>query len=328
MSNLMAHPRFWERKAILVKTENQVGVDAYPNATANWVEARNVTFQPFDMETVERNVGQPYFGNGAKLANGKYSRLTFECALVGSGIAGSAPKLAPLLQASAFTEKVASGYSTTYNLISRDIRSVTIYVNIDGTLHKMLGCRGTSTITLDAKGVPLIKFEMESIFTAPTSSALPTTINRRGWQVEQPVTSTTATGLSFSNSTTLDCGLVFNGTTLACSSLEITLGNQLSHVEAPGPQAEIAITDRQPTCSATVLAPPLSDFNPFALADAGAVVGLTFTQDNRPGYKVRIDSKVRVISIEYDQIDQMLAYKLTLEPTPVAGNDELTLTYL
>jgi hypothetical protein len=43
---------------------------------------------------------------------------------------------------------------------------------------------------------------------------------------------------------------------------------------------------------------------------------------------VQVDVTGLISGADYDQVEGMLAYKLTLEPTPVAGNDELAFTFL
>lgn len=315
MANVITQPRFWKKKAILIKSETVVGEDAIPTGALDWIEARNVSFQPLDAETADRNIEMPYFGNGGKLITGKYATLSFECALVGPGTAGAAPKIAPVLLACAFAETVTADASVAYSLASENIGSVTAYINIDGVLHKMVGARSNASLTLSAKGIPLLKFELQSVYLAPVAGAVPAVV-KDGWTIEQPVTAATTSGL------------VLGATTLAYSTLEFNLGNQLARIDLPGPQTEVAITDRKPTGSAIVLAPPLTEFDPFALSDAGTVLALETTQDTRAGHKVQVDAQVRVIGVEYDRIEEMLAYKLTLEPTPIAGNDELTLTYL
>jgi len=315
MANVLAQPRFWKKKAILIKPEVTVGVDAEPTGAANWFEARNVSFQPFDAQTADRNIIAPWMGNSEKLITSKYAKLSFELALVGPGTAGQAPKVAPVLLAAAMAETLTADTSAAYNLVSEAIGSLTAYINVDGTLHKLTGCRCNVSVSLSAAGIPLLNVSLESVFIAPASDAMPI-VDRSGWPIEQPVTAATT------------AGIVIDGTTLAYSTFDLDLGNQLKRIDLPGPQTEIAIVDRAPTGSVTVLAPALGVFDPFALATAGEVVDVVTTQDNRAGFKARLDVKARVIGVDYERIEEMLAYKLTLEPTPVAGDDEISLTYL
>ena len=315
MANLLTAPRAWKKKAILIKAETTVGTDATPTGLLNWIEARNVSLTPFDVATADRNIELPYFGNGGKLIVGKYAKLSFEAALVGQGAAGTAPKIGPALLACALAETVTAATSVAYNLISDSIGAITAYINIDGTRHKMVGARGNVSLALSAKSVPLLKFEYESVFIAPDALAMPT-IDTAGWPVEAAVTAANTLPMTI------------NAVPLAFSQFDFSLGNQLARIDLPGPQVEVAITDRKPTASVTVLAPPQGTFDPFALAEAGTTVDLTTTHGITAGKKAKIDAKVRIIGVDYDRIEEMLAYKLTLEPTPVAGNDEFALTYL
>lgn len=315
MPNLLSTPRFWKKKAILIKAETTVGTDAAPTGLLNWIEARNVSLTPFDAATADRNIELPTFGNGGKLIVAQYAKLSFEAALVGPGAAGTAPKIAPALLACALAETLVASTSAAYNLVSSAVGAVSIYINIDGTRHKMVGARGNVSLTIPAKGIPLQKFEFESVFVAPDATAMPT-LDTTGWSVEAPV----------SSANTLP--MTINAVPLAFSAFDFALGNQLARIDLPGPQVEVAIVDRKPTCSVTVLAPPLATFDPFALASAGNTLTLTTTHGIVAGKKAKIDAKARIVGVDYDRIDEMLAYKLTLEPTPVAGNDEFALTYL
>lgn len=316
MPNLLTTPRFWKKKALLIKAETVVGDDAAPTGLLNWIEGRNVSLTPLDAETAERNIEVPYFGNGGKLITGKYAKLSFETALVGPGAAGTVPKIAPMLLACGLAETVTTGTSVAYNLVSDDIGAVTAYINIDGTRHKMVGARGNASIAMSAKGIPLIKYSFESVFIAPDAAPLPT-VDRAGWPIEEAVTAATTLPLTI------------GGVELAYSQLDFDLGNQLERINLPGPQVEVAISGRNPTSSVTVLAPGLALFDPFALADSGAVQALTTTHGSAAGKRARLDAKVRVIGADYDRIgNNMLAYKLTLEPCPVNGDDEFALTFL
>ncbi|MDR0701327.1 MAG: hypothetical protein LBF61_02790 [Azoarcus sp.] len=316
MANVLANPRSWKKKAILIKLETTVGEDSVPTGSANWIEARSVEFTPYEAETVERNIEMPYFGNGGTLPTGKYASLSFQVAMVGSGTAGTAPKIAPLLRACGFGEVVDDeNDQVIYRLASENLAAVTIYVNIDGVLHKLTGARGTVTITMSAQQIPLYQFQFQSVYAAPAAATLPT-VDKTGWQVEQPVGSATTLGATL------------GGVTLAYSEFSVDLANQIARLDLPGPQREISISNRTPSGSITVLAPALTVFNPFALADAGNTLDFTTTQDSREGFKVKVDAKVRILQPAYAQIDDQAAYQMNLELAPVAGNDELTLTYL
>ncbi|WP_136414828.1 hypothetical protein [Herbaspirillum sp. ST 5-3] len=315
MPNLIATPRKWKNKAILVKTEAAYGTDAAPTGAANWIEARNVTLTPMDVDKVERNIEMPYMGNSGSVVVGKWAKLSFDVAMVGSGAAGTAPKWGPLMLACGTSETIAAATSSAYNVVSAAFGSASCYINIDGTLHKLTGMRGEVKGKMAAKGIPMLSFSFDSLYIAPLAEDLPA-VTRTGWQLEEGVNSANTLPLTL------------NGIDLAFSSLDWSFGNKMARINLPGPQVEVAITDRAPQASVTVLAPDLGTFDPFALVDAGTVVDLTTTHGSAAGKKVQTDIKAKLIGVDYDKIDDLLAYKITLEPTPSVGNDEIVLTAL
>lgn len=313
--NLLASPRKWKKKAILIKDEAQYGVDAAPTGALNWFEARNVTLTSFEAETADRNIEMPYMGNGGKVLVGIWSKLSFQVALAGSGTLGTAPKFGPMLLALGFAETITPATSVVYNLVSEGIGGLTAYVNIDGTLYKLIGCRGDVKATLNAKGIPVLQVDLTSFYTAPVADVMPV-VDRTGWTFEQAVTGT--------NTGKITLGAV----DLAFSAFEWGLGNQVARIDLAGPQREVAITDRKPTSTFTVLAPDLATFNPYDLAANATPLVLSNTHGTVPGQKAKVDIKGGIVGVSEDQVEGMLAYKLTFEPRPVVGNDEITLTFI
>lgn len=315
MSNLLATPRFWDKKAVALKLETGYGVDATPTGAANWMEARNISLKSFDAETAERNIELPHFGRGGSLIVARWASLSFSIALASSGTLGTAPKWAPALLGCGTAETVSAGVSVTYNLVSAALPSVSAYLEIDGVLYKFVGARGNCKLGITAKGIPELMFEFQSVFAVPATGTI-SGIVKTGWQVEEGVNATN-TGK-----------ITLNAIDLAFSKLDVDFGNSLARINLPGPQVEVAITDRQPTASVTVLAPALAVFDPYSLANSGATVALTNTHGSAATKRVKTDLNVRVTGVQEEDIDGMLAYALTLEPTPVSGNDEITLTCL
>lgn len=315
MPNVITAPRFWKNKAILVKAETTYGTDAAPTGAANWIEARNVQLNPFDAETQERNIEMPWMGSAGKVVVSSWGKLSFDMLLAGSGAAGTAPKWAPVVMGCGTAETISAGVSAAYNLISAGFIGLTVWVNIDGVYHKFVGSRGDLKLKMSAKGIPMISVDLTCIYAAPVTAAMPA-VTRTGWQVDEGVNSVNTTALTL------------NGINFAFSSFDFSLGNKVARINLPGPQVEVAITDRAPSGSVTVLAPALATFDPFALATAGTQVTATLTHGSAAGRKVKADVKVVVSNVDYDNIDGMLAYKLQLDPTPSAGNDEFALTAL
>lgn len=315
MANLVNAPRKWRNKAILIKPEAIYGIDSTPTGLVNWIEARNVQLVPMEVDKVARNIDMPYMGNSGDIVTAFWAKLSFDVAAAPSGVAGTAPKYAPLIMACGTAETVTADTSVAYNLISTGHGSLCAYINIDGVLHKLFGQRGEVKCKMDAKGIPMFSFSFDSLYVMPVVGAMPTIV-RTGWAIEEGVNSVN-TGPA-----------MIDGIALSFSTLDWSFGNKIARVNLPGPQLEIVIDDRSPQASATVLAPDLATFNPFALVEAKTVVPFSCTHGSSVGKKLKTDMQVRVIGVDYDKIEGMVAYKLTMQPVPVAGNDEIALTFL
>lgn len=311
MANLIT-PRRWRNKAILIKPEAAYGVDAIPTGAANWIEARNVVLTPMDNDKVARNIDLPYLGNSGNIIVTSWVKLTFDVALAGSGVAGTAPKWAPLLLACGTAETITAATSAAYNLISSAFGSVCAYINIDGVQHALLGGRGEVKGKMAAKSTPTLSFAFEFLYVAPAPQAAPA-VTRTGWAIEEGTNSVNTLPASV------------NGVALPFSQLDWSFGNKVARMDLPGPQKEIVISDRAPQATLTVLAPDLGTFNPFTLASSGLVVPVNTTHGSAAGKKVQINMQCRVLDAMYEKVDDMLAYKLTLEPIPVLGNDEISI---
>ena len=114
MANLLASPRFWEKKSVILKAEAGYGTDALPTGALNYIEARNVSLTSLDAETAERNIVLEHFGSSGKIIAAMWSKLSFEFALVASGVLGTAPKWGPAMLGCAFAETTVAVTSVTY----------------------------------------------------------------------------------------------------------------------------------------------------------------------------------------------------------------------
>lgn len=313
MPNLIAQPRRWKNKAVLIKPELLYGVDTNPTGAVDWIEARNVVLTPMDNDKVARNIELPYLGSSGDVIVSSWAKLTFDVALAGSGTVATPPKWGSLALACGTAETVVATTSVDYNLVSTGMGSVCAYINIDGTLHALLGGRGEVKGKMGYKATPMLSFAFDFLYVAPAAQAAPA-VTRTGWPIEEGVNSINT------SATTI------NGVPMPFSALDWAFGNKVNRMDLPGPQREISITDRASTSSITVLAPDLATFDPFVLAQSGATVPVTTTHGSAAGKKFGLNLQARITDVGYDKIDDLLAYKLTLQPIPVNGNDEIAIT--
>jgi hypothetical protein len=161
-------------ECIWAKTEVSYGVDPTPTQSTNAILVRNPQLQTEGLRMNERGAVRQSIGQLQKIFGGKLARLTFECEVKGSGSAGTAPEIGPLLEACGMDETIVASTSVTYQPVSTNHESVTIYYFEGGRKrHILRGCRGTVTIRLEAGGILICAFEFVGHHDEPTDQSLP-----------------------------------------------------------------------------------------------------------------------------------------------------------
>jgi hypothetical protein len=309
-------PLLTRKRLILAKTESVYGTDITPAGT-DAVLVRELEITPQASDTVERELVRPYMGAFQQLLANTRVEVTFQVELAGSGTAGTAPRYGSILKACGFSETVVATTSVTYAPISSSFSSCTIYYNVDGTLHKLTGCRGTFTLNGEVGEIPYIEFEMTGIYNAPTATALPATTYTNQ-----------ATPLLFKNGNTTSFQLLsYSG---CLQSIELEMGNEIVYRELVGCTKEVLITDRQVTGTAMIEAVALGTKDYFAAAiTEGALGNLQFTHGITAGNIVAVSSTaIDIGDVSYEDSDgiQMLSIPVIAVPGS-SGNDEISLVF-
>ena len=154
------------------KIETTSGTDSTPTAAANAVQAFDVDISPKpDMK--QRAPGHADRSAYAEIRGKTVFDIKFKVELKGSGVINTAPRYAPLLRACDRLETINAGTNIVYSmaLVSE---TCTIWVNIDGVLHKMAGCAGDCDIDLTSGEVPYLVFTMTGVYALPTDSVIET----------------------------------------------------------------------------------------------------------------------------------------------------------
>ena len=162
-----------KNRLLLAKVETTYDTDPTPTAADNSILA----IDPEIKEMIEPARRQAQIGSLSRLpsTDGKKSvEVTFKIELKGSGSAGTAPRIGPLLRACGFAETVVGGASVTYLPRSSGFESCTIWFYIDGRLHKVTGCRGDVKFTFEAGTFPVAEFTLKGRYAASTLVSLPT----------------------------------------------------------------------------------------------------------------------------------------------------------
>lgn len=304
---------FWRNKTLLAKIETVYGTDPAPTGAANAILATNVTLSPMEGTDVSRELELPAFGAQPTIAAELHATLKFMVELQASGALGVAPAWGPLLRACAFAQVIVATTSVTYNPITNAQESVTLYLNVDGTLFNLKGARGDVTLMLDAQGIPHLEFTFTGLFVQPAAQAKPTAV-LSGFI--DPTVATTANTPVF----TLDA---FSP---KVRSFKLAAGNQVERRFLIGSE-EILITDHAEQIEFQIEAEALATWNPFALAVSGAPVALTMRHGTVAGKRVQANvPKMQIQRPQSLAVQQnVVEWALRGVPQQTAGNDQWTL---
>lgn len=164
-----------QNQAVLAKVEANYGVDAAPIGADDALEAGQVDIT-IDKQRLDRVAIRASLA-ALKVTFGR-TLVTFSipCELKGAGAAGTPPDIGPLLQACGLAETINLGVDVQYKPTNTpaNIKSATIWVNVDGICFKATGCRGNLQIAESPTGVSTITFTMTGKLGSISDIAVPT----------------------------------------------------------------------------------------------------------------------------------------------------------
>ena len=310
-------PLLSRKRLLLAKLETTVGTDPTPVVGSDAILVRNIEVTPLEVDTVNRELIRPFLGQADQLLAQQRVLINFEVELAGSGSAGTAPAYGPLLQACRCTETVVSSTSVTYAPNSDATpKSVTIYFNNDGVLHKATGCRGTFTLNAEVGAIPFISFEMTGVFNAPSdvSISAPTYANQADPLVFKNGNSSSFQVFSYSG---------------AVQSLSFELANEVIYRELVGGTKSIEVVNRAPSGECVIEATTIATKDFFTAATGSSTGNLTFQHGSTAGNIATFTaSQIDLGGPSYSDEDgiQMLTLPYIATPTS-AGNNEFSLVY-
>ena len=307
----MASPR---KYLVLAKIETTQFTDPVPTAAVNSILVKNLRVTPLRVESEDRALIRPYYGNSEQLPVLEEAAVEFDVEFAGSGAAGTAPKWAPLIRACAFAETITATVSAAYNPISAAIESITLYCYRDGVLYKITGANGTVTIDMAAKRIPHFRFRFVGKYVAVTDAAIPAGSDFSGFQVPK------ASIPTWTGTLTLD------GYAAKTAAFQVDVANELSHALWMNLET-LSINDRKPKGSITVEAVTMATKNYFNLVQGATLGVFTLTHGTAAGNRVKVDTpKAQLVDIEEAEFEGTSAYKMNMTFSPNTGNDEVIIT--
>ena len=303
------------KRLLLAKIEGSTtyGTDPTPVGT-DAVLVSNLSIQPLQLELKDRELILAALGNTEKVVGQRLVGISFDVEIAGSGTAGTAPKWSALIQACGFSETIVATTSVTYAPVSTGFRSTTLYYFADGVRHKVTGCRGTWSMSLEAGEIPKISFEFTGLFNAPTDETQPTlTYSNQA----DPIVVNSA------NTTPIEV----HGYAGCLESFSLSLANETPFRQLAGCTQQVMITDRKPEGEVTIEAPTIAGKNFFTAASGQTLDEFSWTHGTTAGNIVTFTAPTcNLGSPEYEDSDGIIMLKLPFMPIPTsAGNDEFTL---
>ena len=310
-------PLLEKKRTLLAKIESSSNSDSSPTGSANYLEVIEIEVEPLASDIVEQEVIRPFAGNFATQLSNTKVNVNIGCYLSGSGSAGVAPKMDVLLKSCGLSSNIVSSTSVTYSpatLATQD--SCTIYTNIDGILHKILGCKGTFTISAEVGEFPRIDFELQGIKSTITDTAAPSITK-----------SLQSDPLVFKDGNT-SAFQVF-GFAGALQSWEIDFANEIVFRTLVGGTQEAIITDRKPAGTCVIEAVPLSQHNFFTDALGTSTGTNTWLHGTSAGNKVTVSVPQSNLGMPtYEDSDGITMLSLPYNALPTgSGNNEFSLVF-
>lgn len=309
----MPEPIYWREKILTVKLEATYGVDPSPDGT-DAVLAKDIRLMPMEGNDVDRDLELPWDGNPGTIPTDLHTKISFDVELEPSGTAGTAPGWGKLLRMSSCAETIVAATSVTYNKISSNRESGTIYLLIGNTLYAIRGARGNCKIEVNASGIPYLKYEFTGLWTKPEESTRPTA-TLTGFK-DPRVASNTNTPV-----------FTIDGTPFVMRSFSLDFGNKVEPRFLIGDES-VLITEQRESIETKVVAQPISAFDPFQMAVGAAQVPIVLTHGTGAGRIATLGvpkaQMQRVQGLENAQ--NIKEWPLRLLPRPNAGNDQFTLT--
>jgi len=207
--------------------------------------------------------------------------------------------------------------NTVYRPISAAFESATIYFNVDGVLHKLTGARGTVSLSLKVKDIPVYKFNLTGLYNTVSDTAAPT-----------PTYTAFQTPLTVSNVNTTPFSLQSYAAVL--SDMEINMTNSVVHRTLVGGSEAVLITDREPQGTITIEATTVAAKDWWTLAKTATLGMLDITHGTVGGNKVRIGSgRTQLTKPQYQDMDGVAMLQMGINFIPsTAGNDDIFISVL
>jgi len=297
-----------KRTIVCFALESSYKAEEIPNPATDSVLVANPSISIEGARTIERENTNPALNKDQGIYGGSLRKVSFEVENKGSGAAGTAPEFGKLLQACGMLETVVASTSVAYTEADEGIPSGTCYYYEDGILHKLIGCRGTFSVSAETGEKSTISIELTGHLKETVDAAIPS-----------------ATYLATVPAPFINAAFTIGGFAAEISKVDLDLGNTVatpsSASDAEG-YGQIVITERDMSGSFDPEATLLATKNWVNEWKTGAVQTLTTGAiGSVAGNKYQIDMDVYFREISGGDRDGVLTNEIS------CGVKAATLTY-
>lgn len=268
--------------------------------------------------------------SGASSTDNAYTGATISYTSGGTGFGGDrtiiayngTTKVATVNKAFDTTPAASTGYSigknATYLPISTGFESLTLYYNINGVRHKMLGAKGTFSIDQSAQQRPSLKFQFTANY-GGVADASEATADFSAFQTPQTINSSNTRGLLSGKQTDGSA----SGVQLQKFSLD--LANAIKHRMLVGAQSVI-LTDRQPKGSVSIEATTVSFNDWFSSIRASSKAPMLIENGLVAGNTTAVFlPNAQLAEPKYSDSDGIVMLDMSVRALPLVSNDEVRL---
>jgi len=307
-------PKLTERTMLLVKAEDTYGIEVTPDAETDFIAVYDVDVSPNitfnDPQAMDASLS-PREGRAGK----KYVDVSFSWEIQLTAGQDKTEPIAPfaaLLGACGFAE-TGSGVWTP---VSTGMGSCTIYVNYDGHLWKIPGCRGNVEFDFTAGEFAVATFTMQGLYQAPTDADMPT-----AWA---------------------DLGVApmkcMGGILVAMNQDPIPVVNSLtvnmnwdvaalSSITASHAVSEIVLADRNPEGRFDPEVTSMADHDWYSLLEAPVLGEISYQIANADAsFRLKVP-KAQLMEIGYGDRDGIRTYDIPFRCVRNLGDDEVKLEF-
>jgi len=280
------------------------------------------------VDSVERNVDKPFFGNNPSSKKNRRATITGMIEItpppapgqVTTGVASVAPAL---LSAAMEENRTADSRLTEYNVISD---SLGLYEAIwwhSGTyLHVTKARADLSEIKMEIGDRFMAKWSLEGVYTEVSEANLPTDFDYSDFPIPTVAEFDNTTMILNSLGSTAISNLHLRGKMLSASfGLEKGVKEYTEYKET-------RVTERKGTFTMKFARPDFDDFNPTAIRDSGELITCAFRLVETDGRYSELFIRGQIDEVKDTDIEGDFGYEITGRLIPSsAGNDEVAINF-